>query len=64
MSKHYEQRKEANKRHMDKLDEIKIRPAKGTKAHWAAAAEREGKSLQRFIIDAVEAVAGPFESEK
>lgn len=43
------------KKHIqDKLDEVKIRPPKGTKERWRAAAEAQGKSLQRFIIDAVE----------
>lgn len=39
----------------ENYDRIEIKPAKGTKARWAAAAEAQGKSLQRFIIDAVEA---------
>jgi uncharacterized protein (DUF1778 family) len=39
----------------NQLDEIKVRPEKGTKDRWKLAAEAEGKSLQRFIIDAVEA---------
>ena len=44
------------KKHMqEKLDEIKVRPKKGTKDRWRAAADAEGKSLQQFIIDAVEA---------
>lgn len=42
----------------EKLDEIKIRPPKGTKDRWATAAAAEGKSLQRFIIDTVEAAVG------
>lgn len=61
MTKHYEQRKEANKRHLEKLDEIKIRPPKGTKERWRAAADARGLSLQAFIIDAVEAAVGSQE---
>ena len=45
------------KKHIqEKLDEIKIRPPKGTKEKWSNAAAEEGKSLQRFIIDIVDAV--------
>lgn len=36
-------------------DRIEIKPAKGTKERWAAAAEAEGKSINQFIIDVVEA---------
>lgn len=43
------------KKHLEKLDEIKIRPLKGTKARWKAAAEARGKSLTQLIVDAVEA---------
>lgn len=39
----------------ENYDRIEIKPQQGTKARWTAAAEAEGKSLQRFIIDAVEA---------
>ena len=46
----------------EKLDEIKIRPPKGTKDRWAAAAAAEGKSLQRFIIDIVDEAVGPQEA--
>jgi hypothetical protein len=35
-------------------DRIEIKPPKGTKEKWQAKAEAAGKSLQRFIIDAVE----------
>ena len=50
--------------HMKKLDEIKVRPVKGTKARWAAAADAAGVSLQRFIIDAVEAVLAATDKDK
>lgn len=56
------QRAYAKKHIQEKLDEIKVRPPKGTKARWRAAADTEGKSMQQFIIDAVEAaVAGQGE---
>lgn len=38
-----------------KYDRIEIKPTKGTREAWAAIAEAEGKSLNKFIIDAVEA---------
>ena len=51
-----DKQKEYAKKHIqEKLDEIKVRPPKGTKDRWAAAAAAQGKSLQRFIIDAVDA---------
>lgn len=49
------QKEYVRKHQQEKLDEIKVRPPKGTKDRWKAAAEAEGKSLQQFIIDAVEA---------
>jgi predicted HicB family RNase H-like nuclease len=39
----------------EKTDSVQIRPPKGTKERWREAAEAAGVSLQRFIIDAVEA---------
>lgn len=50
------QKEYAKKHQQEKLDEIKVRPQKGTKDRWRAAADAEGKSLQQFIIDTVEAV--------
>lgn len=52
-----EKQKEYVKKHQqEKLDDIKIRPPKGTKDRWRAAAEAKGyKSMQQFIIEAVEA---------
>lgn len=64
MTKHYEQRKEANKRHLEKLDEIKIRPPKGTKERWRAAADAAGVSMQAYIIAAVEATVELQEQKK
>ena len=37
-------------------DRIEVKPEKGAKERWKAAADSEGKSLQQFIIDTVEAV--------
>lgn len=50
-----EKQREYVRKHLSKLDEIKVRPVAGTRDRWRAAAESQGKSLQRFIIDAVEA---------
>lgn len=51
-----DKQKEYVKKHQqEKLDDIKIRPPKGTKDRWRAAAEARGyKSMQQFIIEAVE----------
>lgn len=38
-----------------KTDEIKLRPPKGTKERWRQEAAARGLSLQRFIIDVVNA---------
>ena len=40
----------------ENYDRIEVKPEKGTKDRWRAAADAEGKSLQQFIIDTVEAV--------
>lgn len=39
----------------ENYDRIEVKPTKGSKDRWKAAAEAGGKSLQQFIIDAVEA---------
>ena len=49
------QKEYVRKHQQEKLDEIKVRPQKGTKERWRAAADAEGKSLQQFIIDTMEA---------
>lgn len=60
-----EKQKEYIRRHQaEKLDEIKVRPPRGTKARWRAAADSLGVSLQRFIIDAVEAAVAALGREK
>lgn len=55
-SKYTEAQKAASLKYLkEKTDSIQIRTPKGTKDDWKAAAQVEGKSLQQFIIDAVEA---------
>lgn len=46
---------DGNKRHVEKLDNIMIRPYKDEGAQIRAAAEESGQSLQRYILDAVHA---------
>lgn len=48
------QKEYVRKHQQAKLDEIKIRPPKGTKARWRAAADQRGQSLTQFVIEAVE----------
>ena len=40
----------------ENYDRIEVKPIKGSKERWKTAADMEGKSLQQFIIDTVEAV--------
>ena len=58
MTKHYDQRKNANKRYLNKLDEIKVRVPKGKKDEYKKLAEQHGKSLNQFIIDLIERERG------
>lgn len=59
-----EKQKQYARDHIKKqLDEIKIRPKKGSKDRWKSAADAEGKSLQQFIIDAVEAAVAAQEAK-
>lgn len=54
--KYTEAQKNATMKYLkEKTDDIRVRAPKGTKDRWRAAAEAEGKSLQAFIIAAVEA---------
>lgn len=54
-NRYTEAQKNASLKYMkEKTDDIRIRVPKGTKARWSEAAELQGKSLQRFIIDLVE----------
>ncbi len=45
----------AQKKYIDKFDTIKIRVPKGGFERWKQYADREGKSVNRFVIDLVEA---------
>ena len=58
MSKHYEQRKEANKRYLEKLDELKIRIPGGQKATVQAAAAAAGESVNEYAQKALLARMG------
>ena len=49
------QQKAVTKYMRDNYDEIKVRIDKGKKDVWKAAAQVNSKSLNQFIIDAVEA---------
>ena len=55
MTKHYEQRKESNKKYLAKLDEIRIRMPKGEKDKLKAFVEEYGyTSVNQFVVDAIE----------
>ena len=58
-----EAQKKATKKYLGSMAEIKIRLKPEEKARWAEAAEAQCKSLQRFIIDAVEAAIREKEPE-
>ncbi len=58
MSKHYEQRKEANKRYLEKQDELKIRIPGGQKATVQAAAVAAGESVNEYTQKALLARMG------
>lgn len=58
MSKHYEQRKEANKRYLEKQDELKIRIPGGQKATVQAAAIAAGESVNEYTQRALLARMG------
>ena len=64
MSASAEQKAYVKKHQQEKLDEIKVRPPKGTKDRWRAAAEAEGISLQKFIITAVEVAVDAQNAKK
>ena len=49
-----EAQKKASVKYLEKLDEVRIRAEKGTKSRWKNAASNRGKSLNQFVIDAVE----------
>lgn len=55
MTKNYEQRKEANKRYLATLDEVRIRFPKGEKDKLKAFVEEYGyMSVNQFVVDAIE----------
>lgn len=58
MTKHYEQRKEANLRYLAKLDEIKVRIPAGQKATLQAAAQAAGVSVNEYTQRALLAFMG------
>lgn len=46
---------EGNKRHLEKLADIKIRvPKDGTRERYKSHAEAQGKSLNAYIVDLIE----------
>ena len=49
-----EAQKKASVKYLEKLDEVRIRAEKGTKSRWKNATANRGKSLNQFVIDAVE----------
>lgn len=58
MTKHYEQRKEANKRYLAKLDELKVRLPKGQKSTVEAAAKEAKQSVNQYVQSALLARMG------
>lgn len=55
--------KKATKKYLSSMAELKVRIRPEEKSRWAEAAEAQGKSLQRFIIDTVEAAIREKEPE-
>lgn len=49
-----EAQKKASVKYLEKLDEVRVRAEKGTKKRWKNAAASRGKSLNQFVVDAVE----------
>lgn len=49
-----EAQKKASVKYLGKLDEVRVRAEKGTKDRWKDAAANRGKSLNQFVVDAVE----------
>lgn len=49
-----EAQKKASVKYLEKLDEVRVRAEKGTKNRWRNAAASRGKSLNQFVVDAVE----------
>ena len=64
MTKGYEERKEANKRYLEKLDEIKVRVPKGRKAAIEAYVVEAGYySVNGYISDLIRVDIGLTEEE-
>ena len=63
MTKHYEQRKEANKRYLEKQDELKIRLPKGQKQAVEAHAKAKGESVNGLVNALLREVMGLSEDE-
>ena len=55
---------EGNKKYLQTLDEIKVRVPKGRKAELQAHAEKQGESLNGFIVRAVDETIERDKSEK
>lgn len=54
-SKYTDAQKKATIKYLqDKTDDIRIRAPKGYKEKWKAEAQKREKSLNQFVIDAVE----------
>ena len=51
------QKQYVKKHQQEKTDTITVRPPKGTKEKWRAAANSLGVSLQRFVIESVNKAA-------
>lgn len=58
MTKHYEQRKEANKKYLAKFDELKVRLPNGQKSTVKAAANETGESVNEYMQNALLARMG------
>lgn len=63
MTKHYQQRKAANERYLQKLDSIIYRTPKGRKKEIATYAAAAGKSVNGLITDLVRQEMGMTEEE-
>lgn len=63
MTKHYEARKESNKRYLEKLDELKIRLPKGRKATVEARAAERGESVNGLVNRLLRTDAGLTEAQ-
>lgn len=50
-----ESAKRAHKKYIAKLDDIRVRVPKGTKQVWRDHAAKDGKSLSKFVTEAVNA---------